>query len=59
MDLQKNSATQDTVDYYYKELADSISAKYNQVHNYMQSSFDGLKSHIFSLKFGTNQLLVR
>lgn len=42
MDLQKNSATQDTVDYYYKELADSISAKYNQVHNEMQSSFDGL-----------------
>ncbi len=42
MDLQKNSATQDTVDYYYKELADSISAKYNQVHNEIQSSFDGL-----------------
>lgn len=42
MDLQKNSATQDTVDYYYKELADSISEKYNQVHNEMQSSFDGL-----------------
>lgn len=42
MDLQKNSATQDTVDYYYKELADSISAKYNQVHNEMQSSFDSL-----------------
>lgn len=26
----------------FKELADSISAKYNQVHNEMQSSFDGL-----------------
>lgn len=42
MDLQINSATKDTVDYYYKELSDSISAKYNQVHNEMQSSFDGL-----------------
>ncbi len=42
MDLQKNSATKDTVDYYYKELSDSISEKYNQVHNYMQSSFEGL-----------------
>ena len=42
MDLQKNSATKDTVDYYYKELSDSISEKYNQVHNYMESSFEGL-----------------
>ncbi len=42
MDLQKNSATKNTVDYYYKELSDSISEKYNQVHNYMQSSFEGL-----------------
>lgn len=48
MDLQKNSATQDTVDYYYKELSDSISEKYNQIHNYMESSFDGLMPAINS-----------
>ena len=48
MDLQKNSATQDTVDYYYKELSDSISEKYNQIHNYMQSSFEGLMPAINS-----------
>lgn len=48
MDLQKKSATQDTVDYYYKELSDSISEKYNQIHNYMESSFDGLMPAINS-----------
>lgn len=56
MDLQKNSATQDTVDYYYKELADSISAKYNQVHNEIQSSFDGLMPAINNATDAKNQL---
>ena len=42
MDLQKILLLKILLIITTKELADSISAKYNQVHNEMQSSFDGL-----------------